>query len=288
MSSPRFPSTHHATRPRDRATDRSRRVRATRRPLAGAVLAVGLAGLLGGCGEGGITLPSGTATVTLPSGTATISLPGNETSTTEAPTDTGTTEPTTQEPETVTETATPTEEPTPEPSPSESASEEAADSTDETDETDEGISPWWFVLLALLVLVGIIWWALARSARRRREQAELLAAFDERGRWVVDHGVGALIGASEPGAVQEAWSRLDATLNDMGGEVSRLAQRGGDVQPVTLHEARDAVSGLKLAAESHARARLGGTTSPATAEALFVARTRLSSALQSLRQPVAD
>ncbi len=287
MFSPRFPSTHHATRPCDRVAGQPRRVRAPRRPLAGAVLAVGLAGLLGGCGEGGITLPSGTATVTLPSGTATISLPGNETSATEAPTDSGTTEPTTEEPtteepETVTETATPTEEPTAEPSPTESPSEEADEST------DEGISPWWFVLLALLVLVGLIWWALARSARRRREQAELLAAFDERGRWVVDHGVGALIGATEPGTVQEAWSRLDSTLTEMGGEVSRLAQGGGDVQAAALHEARDAVSGLKLAAESHARARLGGTTSPGTAEALFAARTRLSSALQTLRQPVAD
>ncbi len=257
---------------------------------------------LGGCGDGGISLPSGTATITGPNGTATVSVPGGGPSTS-APTDTATQAPTdaptqTEQP-TVTETPTtaPTETPTAAPtetvtatataeaspaSPSPSPSGEAAGPAEGT---DDGVSPWWWVLLVLLLLAGIIWFVLARSARRRREEAELVAGIEQRGQWVVDHGVGQLIGAGDPGATQQAWSGLDAALVALSANVHTLARetpadRGGAVLGV-----RDAVASLQGAAEAHARARLAGDPSPATAAALFDARDRLDQALSSFRAP---
>jgi hypothetical protein len=265
------------------------RWRAARR--GGVLLAMTVAlgaGVLAGCGEDGVTLPTERPSITLPTRSGATEQPTTEaptettaaptettaapTETTEAPTETPTEEPTTP---------TPTEEPTT-PTPTETSSEEAAGPEDET---DEGVSPWWFVLLALAVLVGIIWWVMARSARSRKAEAELLAGLESRGRWAVDHGVGALIGAGDPAATQEAWSRLNATLVDMAGEVRTLAHSTPADQGSVVIALRDAVASLQGAAESHARARLAGDPSPTTAEAVFAARDRLSQALSALRPP---
>ena len=247
------------------------RGRAARR--GGVLLAMTVAlgaGVLAGCGEDGVTLPTERPSITLPTRSGATEQP-----TTEAPTET------TAAPTETTEAPTPTEEPTT-PTPTETSSEEAAGPEDET---DEGVSPWWFVLLALAVLVGIIWWVMARSARSRKAEAELLAGLESRGRWAVDHGVGALIGAGDPAATQEAWSRLNATLVDMAGEVRTLAHSTPADQGSVVIALRDAVASLQGAAESHARARLAGDPSPTTAEAVFAARDRLSQALSALRPP---
>jgi hypothetical protein len=260
------------------------------------------AGVLAGCGEDGVSLPSERPSITLPTRSGATEEPTTQaptettpapTETTAAPTETPT-EPTptetTAEPtetpvtptETVTATATqPTEEPTTE-EPSATSSAEAAAPEDES---EEGLNPWWLVLLALVVLVGIIWWVLARSARARRAEAELLSGLQSRGRWAVDHGVGALIGAGDPAATQEAWSRLNATLVDMAGEVRALASSTPADQGAAVIALRDAVASLQGAAESHARARLTGDPSPTTAEGVFAARDRLSGALSALRPP---
>jgi hypothetical protein len=270
----------------------------------------------GACGDGGISLPSGTATITGPNGTATLSVPGGDTSTaqptetapttatptaetpttatptTESPTTaTPTTEtpttatPTTQTPTTAAPTETVTATATPEASsatPSDSPTGEAAGPAGGD---EEGISPWWWVLLGVLVLGGILWFVLARSARRRREEAELLAGIEQRGRWVVDHGVGELIGAGDPGATQYAWSRLNATLVDLSAGVRTLAHETPADRGAAVIALRDAVASLQGAAEAHARARLGGDPSPGTAAALFDARDRLSRALASVHAP---
>jgi len=261
------------------------------------VLAVGLAGALGGCGGDGITLPSERPSISLPTQLPTASLPTDGSTPTvvppepteESPTPepTLTPEPTetaqpTQEP-TQEPTPEPTQEPTQEPSPSESPTGEAA--PDAAEEDDEGISPWWLVLLGLVLLGAIVWALLARSARRRREEQELLDRLDARGRWAVDHGVGALIGAIDPAATQQAWSGLNATLVDMAADVRTLAQQTPADQGAAVIGLRDAVAALQGSAESHARARLSGDPSPATAEAVFVARDRLSQALTAFHTP---
>lgn len=246
------------------------------------LVTAGLTGLLGGCGEGGVTLPTQRPSITLPTGSGTASAtdtptdtaaPTDTASPTSAPTDTAAT-PT----ETATVTVTPTPTPTATPSPSPTASGEAEGATDE----GGGISPWWFVLVGLVLLAAILWWALARSRSRREAQAALLAGLEQRGRWVVDHGVGGLIGAGDPGATQEAWSRLNATLVDMAGRVRTLAHEIPADQGAPVMALRDAVAGVQGAAEAHARARLTGEPSPATAEALFAARDRLAQALDGL------
>jgi hypothetical protein len=280
---------------------------------------------LAACGDGGLSLPSGTATITGPNGTATLSVPGGGSSTVQptepAPTETAppTTVPTTATPTpatpttatptpvtpttatptpatpttatptpaTPTQTVTATTTATPEPSsaaPSDSPSGEAAGPTAGG---EEGISPWWWVILGLLVLGGTIWFLLAHSARRRREEAELLAGIEQRGRWAVDHGVGELIGAGDPGATQQAWSRLDATLVDLSAGVRTLAHQTPADRGAAVFALRDAVASLQGAAQAHARARLVGDPSPATAAALFDSRDRLARALASVHTPTA-
>ncbi len=266
-----------------------------------AVLAIGLAGALGGCGGDGITLPSERPSISLPTTLPTDGSPGDPAApsttvvppepTQESPTPdptvtvvpTESTAPATPT-ETVepTPTVQPTQEPTAEPSPEPSPTGDAA--PDPGDE-DGGISPWWWVLLVLVALAGTTWAVLARSRRRRREEQELLEGLQARGRWAVDHGAGALIGAGDPAATQEAWSGLNATLVDMAGAVRTLAHETPADQGSAVIALRDAVASLQGAAEAHARARLSGDPSPATAEAVFVARDRLSRALAAFRTP---
>jgi hypothetical protein len=280
------------------------------RSAAAAVLAVGLVGALGGCGGEGITLPSERPSFSLPTGGGTgeptapattvvppeptTEVPTQEPTLTPEPPETtapSTPTPTVQPTATVqptptvqpTATVEPTPEPTTEPSTAPSPSGEAA--PDAAEDPDDGLSPWWWVLLALVVLAAVTAAVLARSARRRREEQELLAGLESRGRWAVDHGAGALIGAADPAATQEAWSRLNATLVDMAGEVRTLAQQTPADQGAAVMALRDAVASLQGAAEAHARARLSGDPSPTTAEAVFVARDRVSRALGALRAP---
>ena len=275
------------------------------RSAAAAALAIGLVGVLGGCGGDGITLPSDRPSISLPTGGGTGEPTAPPTTvvppepTTEAPTPeptvtpeptettapstpTRTVEPTRTHEPTREPTTEPTQEPTAEPTPAPSPSGEAAP---EADAEDEGLSPWWLVLLVLLVVAAITAAVLARSARRRREEEELLAGLRSRGRWAVDHGAAALIGAGDPASTQEAWSRLNATLVDMAGDVRTLAHETPADQGAAVVALRDAVASLQGAAEAHARARLSGDPSPATAEAVFVARDRLSGALTALDTP---
>lgn len=291
------------------------------RPVAAAALVIGLAGVLAGCGGDGVTLPSERPSISLPSERPSVSLPtavvpGEPTAppttvvppepTTEAPTPeptvtpepTETTAPTPEPTQTTapatptrtverTRTVEPTQEPTTEPTPGSSPSGEAAPDAD-TQDGDEGPSPWWLVLLALLVLAAVTAAVLARSARRRREEEELLVRLRSRGRWAVDHGAGALIGAGDPASIQEAWSRLNATLVDLAGDVSTLAHRTPADQGTAVIALRDSVASLQGAAEAHARARLSGDPSPATAGAVFDARDRLSRALAVFDAPTSS
>jgi hypothetical protein len=177
---------------------------------------------------------------------------------------------------TVTPTPSPTESETPSPTPTPSG--EAAAETG----TTSSVSPWWWVLLALLVLAGLTWWLVARS-RRARVEEELAASVDSRGAEVVDTGVAALIGAVDAAAVQSEWSRLDASLAELSADTDRLAEIVPADRGAGVLELREAVTGVRGAAETHARARLSGDASPATAEALFGARDRLARALEAFR-----
>jgi hypothetical protein len=281
---------------------------------------VGVVGLVSGCGDGGLQRPTERPSISLPTALPTGSVPQSPTtapsespaptetavptetaapapSRTRTPTPTPTATPTPEPTRTATVTVTPTPTPTvtvtptptptvtvtptptetPSPTPSPTPTEEAAEETGTT-----SVSPWWWVLLALLVVAGVTWWLVAR-ARRARLEEELAGSIDSRGAAVVDTGVGALIGATDPDAVQAEWSRLDASLAELSADVGRLAEVVPADRGAGVLELRDAVAEARGAAEAHARARLSGDAAPATAVTLFAARDRLVRALEGFR-----
>jgi hypothetical protein len=281
-----------------------------------ALALLGVVGVVGACGDGGLQRPTERPSISLPTALPTRSVPESpSTAPSESPAPTETTVPTettapapsrtptpTPEPTrtatvtvtptptptvtvtptptpTVTVTPTPSETPTPAPSPTPSG-EAAGEAAEETGTSS--VSPWWWLLLALLVVGGVTWWLVAR-ARRARLEEELAGAIDGRGAAVVDTGVGALIGATDPDAVQSEWSRLDASLAELSADVGRLAEVVPADRGAGVLELRDAVAEARGAAEAHARARLSGDASPATAVTLFAARDRLARALEGFR-----
>jgi hypothetical protein len=274
-----------------------------------AMAALASTALLAGCGGGGITVPTQRPSITLPSrsGAATPSAPTDTPTASDSvtPTDTATATPTATPTTTATPTPTPTATPTPTPTPVPtetatvtveptptptatptpvpSATDSGTAAGPEQPAEDSGVPVWVVVLVVLLLVALVVGLLLARAARRRREQEALLAGLDERGGWVVDHGVNDLIGAADPGAVQVAWGRLSSALSELSGDVTRIAAETPTDRGAGIIALRDAVASLQGTAEAHARARLAGAASPATAEALFVARDRLAGALQEVR-----
>lgn len=147
---------------------------------------------------------------------------------------------------------------------------------------DSGVPPWlWWVIggVAVVGLVGGIGGVIRRWRVTRTLREDLIS----RGAWVVDHGTGALLSAHDPSAAQLAWTQLDGALVDLTADVRRLSARARGEQATHLREVRDAVAGLRMSAETDAKARLVGVTTPtATTAALLTARRRVADALAVL------
>ena len=222
--------------------------------------------LVAGCGggsnlpeiTGSASLPSVSRTASVPSATGTESVP-SESEPSDEDTRTASERPSKSPIRSDSESPTLTESTTPSATPTTSATSAANDS-------ESSDSAWWpWLLLALVVIGGIVWFLVA-AARHRKWDAAFALALTE-ARWEADSLAPSLLDPSISGDVlAERWRGNQRRLDDMQTELTRLAgTAAGTQRSARIARVSGAAAALRQALASDVALR-SGTSMPTASD----------------------
>jgi len=171
-----------------------------------------------------------------------------------------------------------------------------AEPIDEGDGTTNGeAAAIGILLLALGAIIGLVVWLSRRSDDRRRTDDSFrrrLASISASTRWVVDQGIPALLGPTDPVTSQSTWTTVNTTLSDVQQQLIAIPRSSDAQSSRALSDLENAVASMRGSIDSGYRVRLEHPGQPeivgASDRAILAQRDQLMRAIPAFEVATAN